>query len=254
MGQQGPQNYTCEMFEEDLSGFLEGHVTSELREGIHVHFSECSDCRELKEAVAKSVIECRTLSRSMEPSAELEERLIRVMVPDWELKCSTFETKLGEFIDGTLDSSLNRQLARHGKSCGDCENLLRMVRQGIAETNAIADGNRGVSPNLSARLSAIPNNERGGGFGSNLRLQLRGMFELFGNLTASPILSQATAAVLLIVMAGFFLGVTTEAQERDTTSITHGVDMLVKTYRDGSDAVLNAVGYGKDEPVGGTNR
>jgi hypothetical protein len=254
MKEQDLQNYTCEDLEGHLSDLLEGHVAQSLRDGLNLHLQGCVDCWSLKESVAAAVLECRMLSGEIEHGPVLEERLIRIAVPDWKTDCSRFEKHLSEFIDGILEVNLEMRMRRHSETCMECGSLSGLVRQGISELRGTVQESRTVRAELTARLATIPETESRVGLMTLFRNRLNEVLEIFEPVFTSPLIGQSAVAVLLIASAGLFFGVPTKAEEHEAPAITQGYKMIIKTYRDGSYAVMNAVSYGKEDSTEGLDR
>lgn len=80
------------------------------------------------------------------------------------------------------------------------------------------------------------------------------MTEILEPLFSSPLVGQSSVAAILLITSIVFFGVRTEAQENERPAISKGYEMVVKTYRDGTDVVLNAVSYQDRESNGGRER
>jgi hypothetical protein len=254
MREQDLGTYTCAELEGHLSDLLEGHVTPALRDGLSLHLKGCVDCRSLRESVAASVLECRKLSSGIEPNPILVERLIRIAVPDWTTDCSTFEEHLSEFIDGTLDMNLRSMVSHHAETCMECGSLAKLVRQGVSELRDITSDAGAVRTELTARLARIPETENGVGFITVIKDRFARLLEIFDPVFASPLIGQSTVAVILIASAALFFGVPTAAEENDVPALRQGYKMVLKTYQDGSEAVMNAVSYVKPESTEALDR
>jgi hypothetical protein len=253
MDEREVKTYTCEIVEENLSDLLEGHVTPALKDGLIHHLAVCGECQALKEAVAETVIECRSLSGAIEVNADFESSLITAVMPDWKTDCATFEENLSLFIDGSTDRNLDRRMSSHLSECSNCAGLHAMVSQSVAELRANRDADS-ISSMLNKRLSMIPSAERPTGFVELLRTRLREVTEILEPLFSSPLVGQSTVAAILLMTSIVFFGVRTEAQENERPAISKGYEMVVKTYRDGTDVVMNAVSYQDRESNGGRER
>jgi hypothetical protein len=247
MREQDLGTYTCRDLEGHLSDLMEGHVTPELRDGLNLHLKNCLDCRSLKESVATAVLECRKLSMGVDPRPILLEKLIRIAVPERTVDCSTFEEHLSELVDGTLGATLLTMLNRHAETCTECGSLAKLVRQGVAELKDNALVVQPVRPELTARLARIPETENKTGFITLLREGLAKVLAGFEPVFTSPVIGQSMVAVILIASAGLFFGVPTAAEENESPALRQGYNMVLKTYHDGSVAVMNAVSYGKTD-------
>ena len=251
MKERSSNGISCEFFEENLSDLLEGHLTPALRDELNTHLGVCGECRELRDLVAETVFACRSLSADVTPSSRLESGLIAIMQDTISIDCRYFEQSLSDLIEDSLADAARAGLLSHKDGCGECRSLFEITSTSLSEINALAKSPVPIRRNLLERLLEIPVMETRLRIPSFLRAGLRGMADLLEGLTSSPVLTQTAGIVLLVASAALFLGAPSATDERSAPTLTKGYDMVVKTYSDGSDAILKAIDAGAGEPNGG---
>lgn len=251
MKERPSNGISCGYFEENVSNLLEGHVTPALRDELNRHLGDCDDCRELRDSVAETVFACRSLSTDVVPSSRLQSGLIAIMQNAISIDCGYFEQRLSDLIEDSLADDARAGLLSHKDGCDECHSLFEITSMSLGEVNALAASPMPVRRDLIDNLLEIPEKESRVGVASFLRAGLRGITDLLDGLTSSPVLTQTAAIVLLVASAAVFLGIPSSADERSAPTIAKGYDMVVKTYSDGSNAILNAIDGGGIQPNGG---
>lgn len=254
MREQSSNGISCEFLEENLSNLLEGHLTPALRDELNRHLGDCGDCRELRDSVVETVFACRSLSTDAVPSPRLEGDLIAIMQNTISMDCEYFEQMLSDLIEDSLADGARAGLLTHRDGCDECHSLFEITSMSLREVNALAGSPMPIRRDLIDRLLEIPEKESRAGIAAFLRAGLRRIGDLLDGLTSSPVLTQTAAIVLLVASAVVFLGIPSAADERSTPTIAKGYDMVLKTYSDGSNAILNAIDAGGSEANGGGNK
>lgn len=254
MREQSSNGMSCEFFEENLSNLLEGHVTLVLRDELNLHLGNCVDCRELRDSVTETVFACRSLSDEAVPSSRLGSNLVAILQNNSAVDCASFELKLSDLLEDSLGDGVRAGLLSHRDTCAECRSLFDLTSRSLRELDALAKSPAPMRRSLTDRLSQIPRTESRAGFISFVRSGLRGVNDALDALTSSPVLTQTVAIVLLVASAAVFIGIPSTTDDRSAPTIAKGYDMVVKTYNDGSDAVLSAIDIGGSESNGGGDR
>lgn len=120
----------CSEFEERLTDYLDSALDNEANRTFGEHALRCPVCHDLLNEVKNVMQACRTASPNP-PLAELEARIMRSTVPQFEMTCEEFEEYLTDYLDGFLPAQLFHRWERHAALCQNCTDLPGQVVRSI---------------------------------------------------------------------------------------------------------------------------
>jgi anti-sigma factor RsiW len=112
----------CSDFENQLTDYIEGVVSSETNRQMAAHSLRCPVCHELLSAVRSALQACR-VAPVPTPSKELEARILQRTIPESAMSCEDFEEFLTDYLDGFLPAHLYHRWERHAALCDHCTEL-----------------------------------------------------------------------------------------------------------------------------------
>ena len=112
----------CSDFENQLTDYIEGVVSSETNRQMAAHSLRCPVCHELLSAVRSALQACR-VAPVPSPSKELEARILQRTIPESAMSCEDFEESLTDYLDGFLPAHLYHRWERHAALCDHCTEL-----------------------------------------------------------------------------------------------------------------------------------
>ena len=121
----------CEQFEEQLSAYLDGELTSELLAQLEAHLAACTICGEALARMRHTVALVQNV-QEVEVPAELRAKVfarIASATPVSALACAEVADQLHYYLDGELDAVQAQALEAHLEQCVTCDRELKLVRQ-----------------------------------------------------------------------------------------------------------------------------
>src|SRR5688572_16800546 len=187
----------CNDFENRLTDYLDGALQPADNQRFAEHALRCPVCHDTLSAVKNSVQACRAAA-NLEPSRELEARILLSTMPETAMTCEEFEDFLTDYLDGFLPASLFHRWERHAVLCSRCTELPGEVVRAIGTVNVYRGDELPVPLGLNERILQAT-------LATDLALEIRASF---GERVASwmrawldPIISPqlATVATMLLV-------------------------------------------------------
>jgi anti-sigma factor RsiW len=121
----------CVEFEEWLTDYLDGALDAETNRDFASHALRCPVCHDLLNEVKNTLQVCSVAEVPVPPFAELEARIMRSTVPQFEMTCEEFEEHLTDYLDGFLPAPLFHRWERHAALCQHCTDLPGQVVRSI---------------------------------------------------------------------------------------------------------------------------
>ncbi len=142
----------CDGFEENLSDYIEGGVSSRLRKSMGEHALKCPLCHSLMNEVRKAVEVCHEMISPAASLTTLEARILKATMPETAMSCADFEEHLTDYLDGFLPAKLFHRWERHAVLCKGCTDLPGAVVRSIAACYTYKLDELPVPEGLNARI------------------------------------------------------------------------------------------------------
>ena len=201
----------CRTFQEILTDYIEGAVSSEVRAACGGHRLICLECRAVYDEVLESIRLLR-LVRAEEPapSSLLAERVISATIPGEILSCEAFDHLIGQYFDGVIMAPDYREFQRHFEVCEKCSRLLAGIEEAIGCCQEIGQAEIETPAGLSRKIIGATTGKARGLIGGN-HSPVRALGRDLATAFLRPLLSldpDRVAAASLIIAAGVLLIVT----------------------------------------------
>jgi anti-sigma factor RsiW len=112
----------CNEFENGLTDYLDGTFAPEVHKTFAEHAMRCPLCHDLLSEVRNTMQACNAAGL-LEPSPELEARILVSTMPETAMNCDDFEERLTDYLDGFLPAGLYHRWERHAVLCARCTEL-----------------------------------------------------------------------------------------------------------------------------------
>ena len=112
----------CNEFENGLTDYLDGTFAPEVHKTFAEHAMRCPLCHDLLSEVKNTMQACNAAT-VLEPSRELEARILVSTMPETAMNCEDFEERLTDYLDGFLPAGLYHRWERHAVLCANCTEL-----------------------------------------------------------------------------------------------------------------------------------
>lgn len=229
----------CTDFEDRLTDYLEGVLSSEAQRECAEHILRCPVCHDLLSEVRATVAACQTSLVPVEPSTEFEAQVIRRTAPDTAMMCEEFEEHLTDYLDGFLPAALYHRWERHAALCSNCTELPGAVVRSIGACYTALGEELPMPAGLHARIleetiGTANAREVRASFTSRLIENLRGLID------AAVTPQFATVATMLLVAV--LVGTTTISDDGSIGGMYRvGLRLAAQTYVRGATSAAHSV-------------
>jgi len=142
----------CSEFEDCLTDYLDGALSTEANRDFAAHALRCPVCHDLLNEVKNTLQSCAAADIPVPPIAELEARIMRSTVPQFEMTCEDFENYLTDYLDGFLPAPLFHRWERHAALCQHCTDLPGQVVRSIGACYTYINIEQSVPETLHDRI------------------------------------------------------------------------------------------------------
>ncbi len=142
----------CGEFEDCLTDYLDGALSADDNREFAAHALRCPVCHDLLNEVKNTLQSCSMADVPMPPYAELEARIMRSTVPQFEMTCEEFEEHLTDYLDGFLPAPLFHRWERHAALCQNCTDLPGQVVRSIGSCYTYINIGQPLPENLHANI------------------------------------------------------------------------------------------------------
>jgi anti-sigma factor RsiW len=245
----------CNRFEERLSDYFDGSLSTGDVSLFRAHALQCRACRALMDDVKAAISVCRQHDE-LEAPATLETMLATIPTEHGPLGCTGFEELITEFLDGFVPAETYHCFEDHAETCDECSTLLTGVVYAVAACHSVHTFEEvDVAEPMLARLIALMP-ERRPRLARRVADRLSAVAaHLIPRTTESARWTFATAASLAMATFGLLLfgfsddgtvaGIYRQANVKVSELYTQGADVYTQT--DEVVARLERVGLGIGE-------
>jgi hypothetical protein len=126
----------CRNFEDSISEYLDGSLTSPGGSVFLAHSLQCRACRSLLDEVKAALQDCKEPAE-VETPPFLETALFTIAGSDAKFDCSSFEEIVSEFLDGFVPAATYHRFEEHAVECNKCSSLLTDVVYAVAACHSV---------------------------------------------------------------------------------------------------------------------
>ncbi len=237
----------CNDFENRLTDYLDGSLKPEVHKSFVEHALRCPVCHETLSGVRNTMQACQAAS-ALEPSRELEARILLSTMPEAAMACEDFEEHLTDYLDGFLPASLYHRWERHAVLCERCTELPGEVVRAIGACYTYIGEELPVPVGLHERILLATSEthlsqEIRASFGERVATWLR--------LWLDPIISPQLATVATMLLVAMFVLTNTVSADGSISGVYSASLRLAAGNSGGSNGGINDITKGLKQLVGG---
>jgi anti-sigma factor RsiW len=236
----------CDDFEYRLTDYLDGALEPEMHQTFAEHALRCPVCHEILSEVKNTMQACRA-TNALEPSRELEARILLSTMPETAMTCEDFEEFLTDYLDGFLPAPLFHRWERHAVLCARCTELPGEVVRAIGTCYIYLAEEKPVPVGLNERILQAT-------LDTGLTEQIRASF---GERVASwlrvwldPIISPQLATVATMLLVAVFVLTNTVSADGSISGV-YSASIRLAERSAGSNGGIKEITKGLKELVGG---
>src|SRR5882724_3176903 len=238
----------CNEFENGLTDYLDGTLTPEGHKTFAEHAMRCPLCHDLLTEVRNAMQACNA-ARVLEPSRELEARILVSTMPETAMTCEDFEEFLTDYLDGFLPAALYHRWERHAVLCARCTELPGEVVRAIGTCYIYVGEEKPLPAGLHERILLATS-------GSRISQEIRAPF---GERLASwlrkwldPIVSPQLATVATMLLVAVFVLTNTVSADGSISGVYSAtVRLAEQSHAAGANGGIKEITDGLKELVGG---
>jgi anti-sigma factor RsiW len=238
----------CNDFESGLSDYLDGILEPDVHKTFAEHALRCPVCHETLTEVKNTMQACHA-ANGLEPSRELEARILLNTMPETAMTCDDFEEFVTDYLDGFLPASLYHRWERHAVLCERCTELPGEVVRAIGTCYIYLGEEKPLPVGLNERiLQATSGADLFAGIRASLSSRVASWLRVWLDPIVSPQL--ATVATMLLV-AVLVLTNTVSADGSISGVYSASLRLAQQSYAAGSNGGINEITKGLKELVSG---
>ncbi|MDQ6651965.1 MAG: anti-sigma factor [Acidobacteriota bacterium] len=238
----------CNDFEDRLSDYLEGVLEPDAHKTFAEHALRCPVCHETLTEVKNTMQSCHA-AKGLEPSRELEARILLNTMPETAMTCDDFEEFLTDYLDGFLPASLYHRWERHAVLCERCTELPGEVVRAIGTCYIYLGEEKPIPVGLNERILQATS---GTDLSAEIRASLSSRVASWLRVWLDPIVSPQLATVAtMLLMAVFVLTNTVSADGSISGVYSASLRLAQQSYAAGSNGGIKEITKGLKELVGG---
>lgn len=241
----------CNEFENGLTDYLDSTLAPEVHKAFAEHAMRCPLCHELLSEVKHTMQACNAAG-ALEPSRELEARILVSTMPETAMSCEKFEDFLTDYLDGFLPAELYHRWERHAVLCASCTELPGDVVRAIGACHVYIGEEQPLPVGLHERiLQATSETALAREIRSSLSERLAAWLRVWLDPIISPQL--ATVATMLLV-AVFVLTNTVSADGSISGVYSASMRLVQQSTPTGANGGIKQITKGLKEIVGGKSQ
>jgi anti-sigma factor RsiW len=239
----------CNEFENGLTDYLDGTLAPEVHRTFAEHAMRCPLCHDLLSEV-KSTMQACNAGGSLEPSRELEARILMSTMPETAMGCEDFEEHLTDYLDGFLPAGLYHRWERHAVLCAHCTELPGDVVRAIGACYVYVGEEQPLPLGLNDRILQATSETA---FAREIRSSLNERMASWLRAWLDPIISPQLATVAtMLLMAVFVLTNTVSADGSISGVYSASMRLVEQSSAAGSNGGIKEITKGIKELVGGS--
>ena len=191
----------CNEFEYGLTDYLDGTLAPEVNKTFAEHAMRCPLCHDLLSEVKSTMQACNAAGK-LEPSRELEARILLSTMPETAMGCEDFEEHLTDYLDGFLPAGLYHRWERHAVLCARCTELPGDVVRAIGACYVYVGEEQPVPVGLNERILQATSETA---LAREIRSSLNERIASWLRAWLDPIISPQLATVATMLLVAVFV-------------------------------------------------
>src|SRR6267143_1001464 len=191
----------CNEFENGLTDYLDGTFVPEVHQTFAEHAMRCPLCHDLLSEVRNTMQACNAAG-ALEPSRELEARILISTMPETAMSCEDFEEFLTDYLDGFLPALLYHRWERHAVLCARCTELPGEVVRAIGTCYIYVGEEKPLPAGLHERILLATSGSR---ISQEIRAPFGERFASWLRVWLDPIISPQLATVATMLLVAVFV-------------------------------------------------
>ena len=242
----------CNEFENGLTDYLDGALVPEVHKTFAEHAMRCPLCHDLLSEVRNTMQVCNAAARALEPSRELEARILVSTMPDTAMDCEDFEEFLTDYLDGFLPADLYHRWERHAVLCAHCTELPGDVVRAIGACYVYVGEEQPVPVGLHERILQATSETA---LAREIRSSLSERMAAWLRVWLDPIISPQLATVATMLLVAVFVLTNTVSADGSISGVYSASMRLVEqSSATGSNGGIREITKGLKELVGAQNQ
>lgn len=239
----------CNEFENGLTDYLDGTLAPEVHKTFAEHALRCPLCHDLLSEVRNTLQACSAASM-LEPSRELEARILVSTMPETAMNCEDFEERLTDYLDGFLPAGLYHRWERHAVLCASCTELPGDVVRAIGACYISIGEEQPLPLGLNERILQATSETA---LAREIRSSLNERIASWLRAWLDPIISPQLATVATMLLVAVFVLTNTVSADGSISGVYSASMRLVEqSSAAGSNAGIKEFTKGLKELVGGS--
>lgn len=241
----------CNEFENGLTDYLDGTFAPEVHKTFAEHAMRCPLCHDLLSEVRNTMQACNAAG-VLEPSPELEARILVSTMPETAMNCEDFEERLTDYLDGFLPAGLYHRWERHAVLCERCTELPGDVVRAIGACYVYIGEEQPLPTGLNKRILQATSETA---LAREIRSSLNERIASWLRAWLDPIISPQLATVATMLLVAVFVLTNTVSADGSISGVySASLRLVEQSSAAGSNGGLKEITKGLKELVGGQNQ
>jgi anti-sigma factor RsiW len=241
----------CNEFENGLTDYLDGTLASEVHKTFAEHAMRCPLCHDLLTEVKNTMQACSAAS-VLEPSRELEARILVSTMPETAMNCEDFEERLTDYLDGFLPAGLYHRWERHAVLCPSCTELPGDVVRAIGACYVYIGEEKPLPQGLNERILQATSETA---LAREIRSSLNERIASWLRAWLDPIISPQLATVATMLLVAVFVLTNTVSADGSISGIySASMRLAEQSSATGSNGGIKEITKSLKELVGGSQK
>jgi anti-sigma factor RsiW len=241
----------CNEFENGLTDYLDGTLTPEGHKTFAEHAMRCPLCHDLLTEVRNAMQACNA-ALVLEPSRELEARILVSTMPETAMSCEDFEEFLTDYLDGFLPAEIYHRWERHAVLCALCTELPGDVVRAIGACYVSFGEEQPLPVGLNERILQATSETA---LAREIRSALSERIASWLRAWLDPIISPQLATVATMLLVAVFVLTNTVSADGSISGVySASLRLVEQSSATSSNSGIKEITKGLKELVGGQNQ
>jgi anti-sigma factor RsiW len=241
----------CNEFENGLTDYLDGALAPDVHKMFAEHAMRCPLCHDLLSEVRNTMQACNAAG-GLEPSRELEARILVSTMPETAMNCEDFEEFLTDYLDGFLPAVLYHRWERHAVLCARCTELPGDVVRAIGACYVYIGEEQPVPVGLHERILQATSETA---LAREIRSSPSERIAAWLRVWLDPIISPQLATVATMLLVAVFVLTNTVSADGSISGVySASLRLVEQSAPAGSNVGIKEITKGLKELVGGKNQ
>jgi len=239
----------CNEFENGLTDYLDGTFAPEVHKTFAEHAMRCPLCHDLLSEVRNTMQACNAAG-VLEPSPELEARILVSTMPETAMNCDDFEERLTDYLDGFLPAGLYHRWERHAVLCERCTELPGDVVRAIGACYVYIGEEQPLPLGLNERILQATSETA---LAREIRSSLNERIASWLRAWLDPIISPQLATVATMLLVAVFVLTNTVSADGSISGVySASLRLVEQSSAASSNGGIKEITKGLKELVGGS--